>query len=152
MNCSIYITRSFSGIEPMPQKKTIPFGILLFAIYQFLHSLILILGGINGMFELTEMPEEALIEADLDRNFLLIMEIISVVIGVWGLNLAIRLFRLEEKARSRLVLYTKVILGFSVFLLLLGIGPMLLIALISVVALLYLNSRKVRRAFGARES
>ncbi|HDP97016.1 MAG TPA: hypothetical protein ENN25_04905 [Euryarchaeota archaeon] len=136
----------------MPRKRTMPFGIFLFAIYQFLHSIILILGGINGMFELTETPEAALVEADLDRNFLLIMEIISIVIGVWGLSLAIRLFRLEDKARRRLVLYTKLILGFSVFLLLLGIGPMFFIAVISVVALLYLNSRKVRRAFGARAS
>lgn len=136
----------------MPQKRDIPFGILLFAIYQFLHSLALLLGGINGLFELTETPEIALIEADLDRNAILIAEIISIVIGIWGLSLAIKLFRLEDKARRRLVLYTKIILGFSVFLLLLGIGPMIFIAIISVIGLLYLNSRKVRRAFGAKPS
>ena len=123
---------------------------MLFTVYQFLHSIVLILGGANGIFEISEVPEAALIEANLDRNAILITEIISIVIGVWGLNLAIRLFRLDDKARRRLVLYTKIILGFSVFLLLLGVGPMIFIAIISVIALLYLNSRKVRRAFGAR--
>jgi len=128
-----------------------PLGILLFAIYQFLQSLGLILGGLNSFFEIAAIPEEAVVGAEMNREGLMILQLLSIVIGIWGLLLAINLFKLNDKARRRLLLYTKIILIFAIILFLLGIIPMILIILISLIILRYLNSKKVKRAFGVVE-
>jgi len=136
----------------MSNKRKIPVGISLFATYQFLHSLALILGSINSIFEISSIPEIANVEAEINKEILIIVQIIGIAIGVWGLSLAINLFKLNEKARRRLVLYSKIILVFSIFLFLLGLVPMILIVIISLIVLKYLNSKKVKRAFSAVDS
>lgn len=139
-------------MRDMSNKRKIPFGIFLFALYQLFHSLALILGGINALFAVSAVPPVANIELEVNREIIILFQLISIIIGIWGLSLAFRLFKLNDKARRRLILYSKILLAFSLILFLLGIVPVILITIISVIALLYLKSKKVMRAFGIADT
>lgn len=132
----------------MANKRRIPIGILLFAIYQFFHSLTLIFSGLNSLLEISSVPNIAKIGTEADSEIVIILQIITIIIGIWGLSLAINLFKLNDKARRRLILYSKIILIFSLVLFILGAFGMIIIAIISLIIIKYLNSRKVKRAFG----